>query len=153
MGEVNPLSYSQSNLVSPLSFITCAIPHLFLSPTSLSFIMYSFILPLSHSIFASPLYLPHFNFVPIHLDLSARLSHKQHCYIVCIHNQRKIGEKKAFSYTYVYIFVYDSIMIMKDLSHCMFTSSPSPPILCSFTLSLHLCLPSFPLRNLLGFFQ
>lgn len=53
----------------------------------------------------------------------------------------------------LHVFMYDSIFLMTDLSRYMFTSSSSPYILCYFTLSLHLSLPSFLLRNLLSFLQ
>lgn len=153
--ESSPLPVTLSSLLHHLCFPSSCYPlplcHSSCIPTSSS---------LSHAIFAHSLYLPRFNFVPIHLDLSAWLLHKQRCYSVRIHNQRKKKKKgvlaKAFwicTCVCAQGLYTTASRLMRDLSQYIFTSSPSPPILCSFTSSLHLCLPFFPLRNLLSPFQ
>ena len=150
--ESSPLPVSLSSLLHhsryPSSGYLLPLCHSSCIPTSSS---------LSHSIFAHSLDLPRFNFVPIHLDLSARLLHKQCCYSVRIHNWRGGGELANAFWICTCACAQGLCMtasrLMRDLSRCIFTSSPSPPILCSFTSSLHLCLPFFPLRNLLSPFQ
>lgn len=98
-----PYSSHRNHFPCLLFFFTCA--------ASLSSILYSFIVLLSH-----------FNLVPIHPDLSAWPLHKQQRHVVRIHNQKEKHMWIPFwIHTCVHIFVYDSMSESPVL--------PSPPVL------------------------
>ena len=132
--EPSPLLVTFS---SPLPLL-CYTSSVFIS---LSFILYSFIVPLSHSIFAHLLYLPRFNFVPIHLDLSARLLHKQHCCSLRIHNRKKTEGKRAWN-----VYLCACICVWQHL-HNEGSESMHIHLFLSFSshsVLLHLIPPSVP---------
>lgn len=111
-----PYSSHRNHFPCLLFFFTCA--------ASLSSILYSFIVLLSH-----------FNLVPIHPDLSAWLLHKQQRHVVRIHNQKE----NICEYLFEFIPVCTYLCMTACLSHLFFRLRPF------FTLSF-ICL-IFPINK------
>ena len=112
-------NFQESSLLLSLSHLLCYTSSV-LSPASPSFILCSFNLPPSHSLFAHSHYLPHFNFVSIPLDLLARLSHKQQdCHIVC--TQKENSKEKPVNAFWIYIHVCVCIwrLLVNEGSECL----------------------------------
>lgn len=152
----NPLLFLS---LSPLFFITCAFPHLVTSCLSVIHPVFP------HRLLYLTLYLPTpsiclasilFQFTLIYLPGCCINSAATVWEYITEEKKKKGGLENAFwicTCVCAQGLCTTASRLMRDLSQCIFTSYPSPPILCSFTSSLHLCLPFFPLRNLRSPFQ